>query len=88
MVLAGGHAGPDDLARFRTEAEAIARLQHPGIVQVYEVGTCEGRPFFSMEFVAGGSLAARTAGTPQPPREAARLVEALARPLTPPTRPA
>src|SRR5262249_25881207 len=52
MVLAGGHAGRDELARFKSEAEAIARLQHPGIVQVYEVRACEGRPLFSMAFVA------------------------------------
>src|SRR5262249_18709678 len=78
MILAGEHAGTEEVARFKREAEAIARLQHPGIVQVYEIGACAGRPFFSMEFVAGGSLAAR-AGVPQPPHEAARLVEALAR---------
>src|SRR5207244_1555588 len=56
MILAGGHAGVEDLARFRTEAEAVAHLQHPHIVQIYEVGDAEGRPFFSLEFVEGGSL--------------------------------
>jgi eukaryotic-like serine/threonine-protein kinase len=50
MILSGAHAGPADLARFRTEAEAIARLQHPNVVQIYEVGEHEGRPFFSLEF--------------------------------------
>src|SRR5271170_5364729 len=55
MILAGGHAGATELARFRTECEAIARLQHPNIVQVYEVGEHEGRPFFSQEFCPGGS---------------------------------
>jgi WD40 repeat protein len=79
VVLAGGHAGPADRARFRTEAEAIARLQHPGIVQVYEVGEHGGLPYLALEFCPGGSLAQRLAGSPLPPRDAARLVEALAR---------
>jgi tetratricopeptide (TPR) repeat protein/tRNA A-37 threonylcarbamoyl transferase component Bud32 len=79
MVLAGEHAGPEQLARFRAEAEALARLQHPNIVQVHEVGAWGGRPFFSLEFVDGGSLAQKVAGTPQPPRAAAELLETLAR---------
>ena len=79
MILAGAHASAADLARFRTEAESVARLQHPHIVPVYEVGEHEGRPYFSMEFCGGGSLADRLAGTPFPSREAARWVEVLAR---------
>jgi WD40 repeat protein len=79
MILAGGYAGSAELARFRSEAEAAARLQHPGIVQIYEVGEVEGRPFFSLEFVEGGSLAAKLNGTPLPARQAAELVETLAR---------
>jgi hypothetical protein len=79
MILSGAHAGADDLARFRTEAEAIARLQHPHIVQIYEVGEHGGLPYFSLEFCPGGSLAQKLAGTPLPPREAAVLVETLAR---------
>jgi serine/threonine-protein kinase len=79
MVLAGGHAGPDALARFRTEAEAIARLQHPNIVQVFEVGEHGALPFLSLEFCGGGSLAKKLAGTPLPPAGAAALVETLAR---------
>jgi serine/threonine protein kinase len=79
MVLAGGHAGPADLARFQVEAQAVARLQHPNIVQVYEVGTCNGMPFLALEFCDGGSLAAAMAGKPLPPREAVALVEQLAR---------
>jgi WD40 repeat protein len=79
MVLAGGHAGEQDRARFRAEAEAIARLQHPGIVQVHDVGEHEGRPFFSLEYCPGGTLADRLGGRPLPPRDAAALVEALAR---------
>jgi WD40 repeat protein/tRNA A-37 threonylcarbamoyl transferase component Bud32 len=79
MILAGGHARAQELARFKTEAEAIARLQHPNIVQVYEVGEHEGRPFFSLEYCGGGSLQRKLAGTPLPPKEAAGLVETLAR---------
>ena len=63
MILAGGYAGRD-AARFRTEAEAVARLSHPNIVQVYEVGEDDGRPYFALEYVAGGTLADRLTGTP------------------------
>jgi len=79
MILSGGHAGEADLSRFRTEAEAIARLQHPNIVQIHEVWEHGGLPFFSLEFCAGGSLEKKLAGTPLPPKEAAALVETLAR---------
>jgi WD40 repeat protein/tRNA A-37 threonylcarbamoyl transferase component Bud32 len=79
MILAGGHAGEADLARFRTEAQAVARLQHPNVVQVYEVGEHEGKPFLALEFCGGGSLDKKLAGTPLSPREAAALVEVLAR---------
>jgi hypothetical protein len=77
-MLAAGHASPAERARFRSEAEAVARLQHPNIVQIHEVGEADGRPFIALEFVAGGSLAERLAGQPLPPRDAARLVAALA----------
>ena len=79
MVLTGLQAGPKDLARFRAEAAALARLQHPNIVQIYDVGEAAGRPYFVLEFVAGGSLAQHLHGTPQPVRPAAQLVETLAR---------
>src|SRR5262249_5846846 len=79
MILSGGHASPADLARFRTEAEAVARLLHPNIVQVYETGTHAGLPYFSLEFCPGGSLDRRLDGTPWGPAPAAALVEALAR---------
>jgi serine/threonine-protein kinase len=79
MILAGGHAGEQELARFKTEAEAVARLQHPGIVQIHEVGEADGRPFFSLEYCPGGSLSQKLDGTPLSSREAARLVEQLAR---------
>src|SRR5262245_25013688 len=79
MVLTGIHTGPKELARFRAEAAAIARLQHPNIVQIFDVGEAAGRPYFVLEFVAGGSLAHYLQGTPQPVRPAAQLVETLAR---------
>jgi serine/threonine protein kinase len=79
MILAGDYAGAAELERFRTEAEAIARLQHPNIVQIYEIGEHAGLPYFTLEFVAGGSLDWQLAGTPQVPRAAARRVEVLAR---------
>jgi tetratricopeptide (TPR) repeat protein len=79
MILSGGHAGVDDLARFRTEAEAIARLQHPHIVQIYEVGTHGGLPYFSLEFCASGSLEKTFQGKPLSASKAAALVEKLAR---------
>jgi serine/threonine-protein kinase len=79
MILAADHASERDLARFRSEAEAVARLQHPNIVQIYEVGEHDGLPFFSLEFVDGTTLARKVAGTPQPERGAAELLLALAR---------
>lgn len=78
-ILSGNWADPEQLARFRAEAEAIARLQHANIVQVYEIGTCQGLPYFSLEYVDGGALDHRLAGVPQPPYQAAALVETLAR---------
>jgi hypothetical protein len=79
MAHGGPRVPPENLQRFRAEAAAVARLQHPNIVQVYEVGEHEGVPFFSLEFVDGPTLARRLAGTPQPGRAAAGLVEVLAR---------
>jgi WD40 repeat protein/serine/threonine protein kinase len=79
MVLAGEFASPGQAIRFRLEAELAARVQHPNIVQVYEVGSHEGRPFLAMEWVDGGSLADRLDGTPWPAHPAARLIETLAR---------
>lgn len=79
MLLAGIHAAPRELMRFRTEAEAVARLHHPNIVQVYEIGAHNDLPFFALEYVEGGSLAQKMAGRTMPARDAAGLVEALAR---------
>jgi serine/threonine-protein kinase len=77
-ILAGDHATPEAAIRFLAEAEAVARLQHPNIVQIFALGEHDGRPFFEMEYVSGGSLADRLNGKEWPPREAARLVETLA----------
>jgi WD40 repeat protein len=78
VVLHGGHAGSEERRRFRAEAEAVARLKHPNVVQVYQVGEHHGLPFFSMEFCEGGSLDAHLDGTPWQPTKAAALVETLA----------
>jgi serine/threonine protein kinase len=79
MVLGGAHADAPSLARFRAEAEAVAQLQHPNIVQIYAVGEADGLPFYSMEYVEGGTLAQEFSGSPVAPRRAAQLVEVLAR---------
>jgi WD40 repeat protein/tetratricopeptide (TPR) repeat protein len=79
MIRAGVHAGPEELNRFRTEAEAVARLQHANIVQIYDIGEQDGLPYFSLEYVEGSNLHQELGHTPQPPVEAARLVETLAR---------
>jgi WD40 repeat protein len=79
IVVSGAHAGAHERARFRTEAEAVARLQHPGIVQVYEVGEQAGCPYLALEYVGGGSLAQQLDGAPVPPRRAAQLLLDLAR---------
>jgi tetratricopeptide (TPR) repeat protein len=79
MILSGNFASPEQLDRFQREAEALARLQHPNIIRIYEVGEVQGSPFFSLEFVEGGSLERHLGGTPQPPRSAAELVATLAR---------
>ncbi len=71
-------AGPQDLARFRIEMEAAARMQHPNIVEIYDAGEYDGRPFLAMELVAGGRLDHQLAGRPQSARQAADLVRTLA----------
>jgi WD40 repeat protein/serine/threonine protein kinase len=78
MILTGAHAGAKELARFRTEVEAVARLEHPNIVRVYEVNEHDGQPYLALEFVDGGSLADRIDGKPQPPMPTAQLLETLA----------
>jgi predicted Ser/Thr protein kinase len=79
MILAGDLAAEDDLQRFRTEAEAAARLRHPNIVAVHEVGAVNGQPFFSMEFIEGRSLAQLLIEGPVPGRIAAGYVRQIAR---------
>ena len=78
MILSSGHASRADLERFRIEGESIARLRHANVVQVFEVGEHEGRPFFALEYCENGSLADKLGGNPLPPREAAELVESVA----------
>jgi serine/threonine-protein kinase len=77
----GAAADPASLARFRREAEAAAQLQHPHIVQIFEVGAHEGLPYLALEFVGGGTLTRKISRELLPPREAARLTEVLARAL-------
>ena len=77
-LLGGGSAGPRERERFQREAETVAALRHPNVVQLYDVGEEEGRPYFTMEFVDGGSLALKLAGSPQPARPSADLVSTLA----------
>ncbi len=84
MLIGGSFALPDEVIRFRAEAEAVARLQHPNIVQIYEIGELEtdagiSRPYFTLEYVEGGSLAARVTARPQPAGLAAGWIETLAR---------
>ncbi|MFN4257853.1 MAG: protein kinase domain-containing protein, partial [Gemmataceae bacterium] len=79
MILSGAHASREELDRFRMEATAVAQIQHPNIVQIHEIGEHDGRPYFSMEFVDGANLSEQLADNPLPPRQAAELVETLAR---------
>ncbi len=79
MLLPGTPADLEPLARFRAEAELLARLNHPNIVPIYDIGECEGRPYFTMEYVAGPNLARFLDGRPQDAAASARLIETLAR---------
>ena len=78
MLLRRDLATPADLARFRSEAEAAAQLDHPGIVSIFEVGECDGHPFYSMQLVEGTTLAKRLRQGPLPAREAAALLAKVA----------
>ena len=78
MILSGAHAAPEERARFRREAEVVARMQHPNVVQIHDIGEQDGCCFFSQELVEGGSLAQRLGGTPRPAHEAAQLLLVLA----------
>jgi serine/threonine protein kinase len=79
MVLAGAHAGPDALERFRNEARAVASLQHPDILRIHDVGEAGGLPYLSLEFIEGGSLAQQMAGRPQDITQAAWTIRNIAR---------
>ncbi|MCY3019361.1 MAG: serine/threonine-protein kinase, partial [Planctomycetota bacterium] len=79
MILAGSHSAPQLISRFRVEAEAIARINHPNIVQIYEIGEHNGAPYFALELLEGGSLSKRLDATPQPARWCAEICEKLAR---------
>src|SRR5262249_33553481 len=79
MILAGDQATPEQLVRFSAEGEILARLQHPNIVQIYEVGAHNQRPYCALELMEGGSLDAVQGGKPLPARVAAELIEALGR---------
>jgi len=78
MILTSANADPEAFNRFRAEAEAVARLQHAGIVQIYEVGEHEGLPYLALEYVDGQNLAQKLKNKPLPPRESARLVREIA----------
>ncbi len=79
VILSGEHASQKDRQRFRSEAESIARLHHSGIVQIYEVGECDGRSFLALELVEGGALQQHTDRQPQSPRWSAKLIGQAAR---------
>lgn len=79
MILAGEHAGHEASIRFLAEAETVAKLRHPHIVQVYSFGDHDGRPYLELEYLEGGSLSQRLDGTPWSPERAATLIETLAR---------
>lgn len=79
MILRGDLASLAERNRFRAEAEAAARLEHPNIVQVYEVSEHRDSPYFSLRYVEGQTLSERLADGPLPPREAARILAKVAR---------
>jgi eukaryotic-like serine/threonine-protein kinase len=79
MIIGGSQVREHHLARFRIEAEAVAQLRHPNIVQIYDIGEVDGMPYVSLELLEGGDLQDRLAGTPQPSMPAALLVATLAR---------
>lgn len=79
MILRGRLASDSDLSRFLSEASSTARLQHPSIVPVYEVGDIEGRPFFSMKYISGKTLGAMLVDGPMPEREAAQVLATISR---------
>jgi serine/threonine protein kinase len=79
MVSISPQDDPQELSQFQAEAEAVARLHHPNIVQIYEVGEQDGSPYLALEYVTGGTLRARLDGRPQPIRASVQLVQQIAR---------
>ena len=79
MIRAGAGARPQDLVRFEAEARAVAAIDHPNIIKIFEIAEHAGLPYFSLEFLEGGSLDRMIDGKPQPGDECARIVEVLAR---------
>jgi serine/threonine protein kinase/WD40 repeat protein len=79
MIGSSWSGDPERLARFRSEAEAVARLQSPHIVQIHDIGQVAGKPYFALELIDGGSLAEHLSGAPAPQRRGAALVETVAR---------
>jgi serine/threonine protein kinase/WD40 repeat protein len=79
FILTGSNAPARHRARFHREAEVVARLRHPNIVQIYDIGEVEGQCYLAFEYVEGGSVRERLDGTPMDPRAAARLLEPVAR---------
>jgi serine/threonine-protein kinase len=79
MIRAAASARTEDLERFESEARAVAGIEHPNIVRIFEIGEHDGQPYFSLEYLGGGSLATKIGGKPQRVGEAARIVEVLAR---------
>src|SRR6202034_3514072 len=79
MNLAGEHAGHEASVRFLSEAETVAKLRHPNIVQIFSFGDHDDRPYLELEYLEGGSLSQKLDGTPWLPERAASLIEILAR---------
>ena len=79
IIISGAHAGDEEMSRFKKEAQAVAKLKHPNVVQIYNLGEHENRPYFALEYVSGGSLSRYLRGSPQPPKIAAEFVATLSR---------
>ena len=78
MLLSGVYAQAHELERFHREAEAVAHLGHPNVVQIFDMGECDGFAYFTMEYVEGGTLAQSLTGVPWPANRAAEMIRTLA----------
>ncbi|MEI8064366.1 MAG: serine/threonine-protein kinase, partial [Verrucomicrobiota bacterium] len=81
ILQGGATASAEQLQRFMQEAHAAARIQHPNIVLIHDFGTQNGQHYFTMDYIAGGSLSDRLAKGPIPPREALEIVRQTANAL-------